>query len=688
MHENYCIRLAKESQDALALAEAPANNERPGGVAPESMNPGRVAPRAKSSALGGVLALALAAGEAWAQSTDTNVVTASADAFGVAIGVEALGVYGPSQVRGFDPLAAGNARIEGLYADVLGQTIPYGPLPARLVQNTRIRVGPAAAGFPFPSPTGIVDFSLRSPLGAAAVSPTIYVGPYGTSGFDLDAHAPLARGRCGVGGGVTRRRDEFFPELTQFTTDVGFVGTCQDSGGSGGTVFYGRTTETQQSVLPIVYLTTAPLPEPVEARGTAPTWARGTVVMSDYGGLFRLEGPAHWTLRAGLFRSVYDQPNAGSDLRLDPIAGIAEHQYVSYADQFTGSTSGELRATHLTTSGPRQHELILTLRARDVTARYGSYDQVDLGTVQLGTRPAVPEPAFTYGLPTHDHTRQWTAGLAYALHWRDVLDFAAGVEPVRYERTVSEPALAPVTLHENPVLYYFSAGVPISTRTSAYAALTRGLEDSGLAPASATNRGQLLPASRTGQEEIGVRYTLATTTVVAGLFAVRKPYYNVGSDGSYAWLGTESHRGVELSLNAEPLHGLTLVAGAVLMSPEVAVANGVEGVGSAPVSQPRNILQLALDYQLPASPRCSLDVTVTHQGRVPVRLDDGAYNPAQTIVNVGARYRFSVAGHSATLRVQVQNVTNQQVWSVSDTSGGLVTYPPLHMALAYLSAEF
>src|SRR4029077_1840179 len=142
------IRLAKESQDALALAEAPANNERPGGVAPESMNPGRMAPRAKGSALGGVLALALAAGEAWAQSTDTNVVTASADAFGVAIGVEALGVYGPSQVRGFDPLAAGNARIEGLYADVRGQTIPYGPLPARLVQNTRIRVGPAAAGFP------------------------------------------------------------------------------------------------------------------------------------------------------------------------------------------------------------------------------------------------------------------------------------------------------------------------------------------------------------------------------------------------------------------------------------------------------------------------------------------------------------------------------------------------------------
>jgi iron complex outermembrane recepter protein len=624
-----------------------------------------------------------------AQSTEANVVTASADAFGVSIGVEALGLYNPSQVRGFDPLAAGNGRIEGMYADVLGQTIPYGPLPARLVQDTRIRVGPAAAGFPFPSPTGIVDFSLRSPLGAAGVSPTIYVGPYGTSGFDLDAHAPVAGEHCGVGGGITRRWDEFIPEVTQFTTDVGILASCQASGGSRGTVFYGRTTETQQVVLPTVYLTTAPLPVPVDAKGTAPTWAHGTIVMTDYGGLFRLDAPANWTLRAGLFRSVYDQPNNGSDLLLDPNpAGLAQHQYVSYADQFAGSTSGELRASYLTSGSARQHELIFTLRARDVIARYGSDDEVPLGTALLGTRPEVPEPAFTYGPPTHDHTRQWTAGLAYALHWRGVLDFAAGVSPVRYERTVTEPGLAPATQHENPVLYYGSLGIPITAHWSAYAALTRGLEDSGLAPPSATNRGQLLPAGRTGQEEIGVRFTAGAATLVAGLFSVYKPYYNIGSDGSYSWLGTDTHRGVELSLNAEPLSGLTLVAGAVLMSPEVALASGVEGVGTAPVSQPRNILQLALDYRFPSWPRCSLDFTATHQGAVPVRLDDGAYNPAQTFINVGARYRFSLAGRTATLRVQMQNVTNQKVWSVIDTSGGLVTYPPLHMLLAYLSADF
>jgi iron complex outermembrane receptor protein len=636
-----------------------------------------------------LLALLIGARGAAAEGTGTNVVTASADAFGIAIGVEALGVYNPGEVRGFDPIAAGNARIEGLYVDVQGPTVPYGPLPARLVQDTHIHVGLAAAGFPFPSPTGIVDFSLRSPLGRPGLSSTVYVGPYGTSGFDLDAHAPLANERCGVGGGVTRRWDEFVPDGTQFTTDVAVIGSCRTAAGSGGTVFYGRTTETQQAVWPWVYVTTTPTPQPVEARNTGPIWAHGTVVLTDYGGLFKLEAPDHWTLRAGVFRSIYDQPNSGQDLLYNPNpAGIATQQFVAYPDQQTASTSGELRITHLTEDGPRQHEVILTVRARDVTASYGGYDEVDLGSLQLGTQTAVPAPVFTFGPTTSDHIEQWTAGAAYALHWRAGVDLAVGLEQVRYDRTVLEPAAAPISQHETPFLYYATAAVPVITHLSAYAALTRGLEDSGVAPASATNRGQLLPVSRTSQEEVGVRYTAGKTTLVAGIFEVEKPYYNIGSDGSYTWLGTERHPGLELSLNAEPLSGLTVVAGGVFMAPVVTLGSGVQGVGTAPVAQTRRILQLAADYRLAIWPRCSLDITATQFGSVPVRVDDGAYIPTQTLVNVGTRYRFSVSGHEATLRVAVQNVSNLRSWSVIDLSGGLVAYPPQHMVFGYLSADF
>ena len=75
---------------------------------------------------------------------------------------------------------------------------------------------------------------------------------------------------------------------------------------------------------------------------------------------------------------------------------------------------------------------------------------------------------------TQDHTRQWTAGVAYVLHWRDTVDFAAGLEPVRYERTITEPQAVPVTQQESPLLYYASAAVPVTAHASAYAALTRG----------------------------------------------------------------------------------------------------------------------------------------------------------------------------------------------------------------------
>jgi iron complex outermembrane receptor protein len=634
--------------------------------------------------------LALAATMAGAEAPDTNVVTAAGDAFGVTIGLEAVGLYSPSQVRGFDPLAAGNARIEGLYFDVHGPTIPYGPLPLPLVQDIRVRIGLAAEGFPFPSPTGIVDFSLRNPLGAPALSPVLYVGPYGTNGFDLDGHAPLGTSSCGIGGGLSRRWDEFAPGGTQHTTDVGVLIACHPSERLSFGGFYGRLSETDQAVWPIIYLRTAGLPSVVDAHETAPSWARTASGLIDYGALLRLDLPAGWTLRTGIFRSIYDQPHSASDLLYDPTpAGLAQHQFVAYPDQATRSTSGELRLTHLSAPGPRRHELVLSLRARDVHATSGGYDQRDFGTELIGTRDAIPEPTFVFGPVTLDHTTQWTAGAAYLLHWREVAEFAVGLEQVRYDRTITEPGSPNFVRHETPALFYASLARPFAQHGSAYAAVTRGLEDSGLAPASASNRGQLLPANRTRQEEAGVRWGLGTRgAIVAGVFQVLKPYFNVDASGNYVWLGTEQHRGVELSLTGEPTAGLTVVTGALLMRPHVGVAPASAGTtGESPVSQSRRLMLGSADYRPGGTSRWSFDFVLSHEGPVPVRLDDGAYTHAWTMLNLGGRYRFPVGGYPATLRIQVQNATNQKVWSVVDPSGGIAAYPPLHMALAYLSVE-
>src|SRR5262245_61186347 len=98
---------------------------------------------------------ALLSTASYAQRTDDNVTAESDDVFGRSIGNEVLGIYNSGEVRGFSPTAAGNVRIEGLYFD--RQTDPS----YRLVESSTIRVGIASQSYPFPSPTGIVDYNLR-----------------------------------------------------------------------------------------------------------------------------------------------------------------------------------------------------------------------------------------------------------------------------------------------------------------------------------------------------------------------------------------------------------------------------------------------------------------------------------------------------------------------------------------------
>ena len=81
--------------------------------------------------------VALSAG---AQRTDDNAVTAAGDAFGNTVGLQTIGLYSPTNARGFNPAQAENLRIEGLYYD---QQISYSnPF---LFSRSDMRVGTRSA---------------------------------------------------------------------------------------------------------------------------------------------------------------------------------------------------------------------------------------------------------------------------------------------------------------------------------------------------------------------------------------------------------------------------------------------------------------------------------------------------------------------------------------------------------------
>lgn len=103
------------------------------------------------------LAGVLASAPAFSHRSDDNAIADAEDASGSNDGGEVLGIYNPNAVRGFSPIDAGNVRLEGPYFDRQGE------FSTRLVEGNRIRVGPSAAGYAFPAPSGVVDYRLRTP---------------------------------------------------------------------------------------------------------------------------------------------------------------------------------------------------------------------------------------------------------------------------------------------------------------------------------------------------------------------------------------------------------------------------------------------------------------------------------------------------------------------------------------------
>ena len=202
------------------------------------------------------------------------------------------------------------------------------------------------------------------------------------------------------------------------------------------------------------------------------------------------------------------------------------------------------------------------------------------------------------------------------------------------------------------------------------------------------NRSEAPPALRTSQRDAGIRWAFGRNMrLVAGLFDVRKPYFNLDPQLVYAQLGTVRHRGVEISLAGEPLRGLNLIAGAVLMKPRVsgeAVDLGL--VGEKPVAQPERLFRANLDYRPPGFPALSVDVGLNHLGDRPGSVDNRLTVPARTLVDLGARYRLRLARVPATLRVQVTNLLDDYAWNVTG-AGGFRRVPPRRLQTS-LAVDF
>lgn len=606
------------------------------------------------------LALILAAhSPTLAQRADENAVTDAEDAFGSNVGGQAFGLYDPFDVRGFSPTEAGNVRLEGLYFDRQAE------LTSRLVEGNRVRVGPSALAYAFPAPSGIADYRFRRPGARRLLSAVAEGDSWGGGLFEVDGQLPLAGETLGLAGGVGAYWNEYASGNSANVASAALVGRWRPSADVEILPFWSRIHVKDEEMQPLFIGAGDALPPTVRRRRfIGQPWADDEAVRSNYGVLAgaRLRS---WRVRGGLFRSVNAVRENHTLLHYAPTdaATPARRRVLRDPAGERASTSGELSLARTFRTGPAIHQLTLSARGRLQDAVYGGGRGADIAPAPYGEAGEVPRVDFALGEQTRAEVRQANLGV----NWQAVLPGVGraglGVQRADYRKEVFEPA-GPLPVSEKSVwLYNAALAWEASERLTVYAAATRGLEESPVAPQTAVNRDEAPPAIETRQVEAGVQLDLpASFSAIAGVFRIDKPYYGLNAANVFGRRGDIRHQGIELSVLGAPVAGLNLVLGGVLLDAEISGEEAASGaIGPRPVGTPELTLLASANWSPPRAPGWSFDASVRHLAGQYGDAANRVELPDRTLVDVGLRRRLG----GGTLRISVSNLFDEDGWYVN-----------------------
>ena len=626
---------------------------------------------------------------ALAQRASENVVTTAQDAFGTSIGNESIGLYSATEARGFSPKDAGNQRIEGLYYDQQGN-FGFGN---QIAGSTSIRVGLTAQSYPFPAPTGIADIRLRLPGERTQVSFSSFYGPYDSNyGGQVDLEVPLIGSKLGavLSVGVGQKELDVHPvfDYRDFSGLLHF--TPDDS--TEVIAFANRSAARNGEGMPLIFTGGAYLPPKID-RGVlfGPDFVQHrNRTQGNLGVIARSIAVDNWRLQAAVFRSFNDlEGDYAVFYRNTQPNGVADLAVRANAPPALVSTSGEVRASGLFAEGPRRHTIHLSAKGRLVSRTFGGDDTVTLGTAILGVPIHMPMPTFKLGPQSRDDVHQGTVGASYVTLWPGIGEISAGLQKSFYRRAVEQPGLPRAISQLSPWLYNGTAAAYLSDKLTLYAGYTRGLEESGIAPLNASNPGEALPASLTEQVDAGVRYKITPgITVLAGVFDVRKPYFDRDTANLFTQVGSLRHRGIELSLSGQPLDGLKVVAGVVLLQARVSGSTVDRGlIGEVPPGRPPGVIRLNANYGPSAWRGFSVNAQVNYEDAHAANRLNTLQIETSTVLDLGARYDFKVFDTRASFRVTVNNLTDEYVWTVAGASGQFSPSPARRFT-ARFAADF
>jgi iron complex outermembrane receptor protein len=604
--------------------------------------------------------MALRATDAAAQRAGEDAVAQAADAFGSAVGREAIGLYSAGSARGFSPIAAGNLRIDGLYFDQGGN---FYPLSTRVVRTTVVGVGIAAQRYLFAAPTGIVDYQLRTPGDTSIASVLIGDASYGEAYEETDVEVPIIRNVLSMGAGIGYTHNVAYnlsARSSELTT--GWIAKWQPTPSIEIVPFFDRTDHRQHGQRPHIYIDSDGYPRFYSVTPALLPWAHWDSVSSDFGSTARVSFSG-WRLAVGLFRAVQHLPVDYLPFLFDTNRrGQGDYSLNVTPPESSGATSGEVLLSKPFGTARLHHIVYLRITGRSSSIESATGETAGFGPATILQVPAGVVPLNPGPVGNVVTVRQLTPGAAYTGTWDNRVRLTLGLQKVFYHREQSALSSATQSAREQPWLISSAATVFLTPTLLTYGSYTQGFEEIPPAPDTAVNRNAPVPAQLTSQVDAGLSYRLHNRLqLLGGVFEIRKPYFNVDQRGIYRELGDLRNRGVELSLTGDLTEQLHVVTGIALIQAQVRYRSGSDisnaGMSATAVGTMPGYMSTNLEYRSGLIPGLILGATVNVTSSRYARWPDVNLPPFATL-GADARYETHLGGHAATFWLRGYNLTD------------------------------
>lgn len=328
--------------------------------------------------------------------------------------------------------------------------------------------------------------------------------------------------------------------------------------------------------------------------------------------------------------------------------------------RYTVDTGARLRFD----TGPISHSTTLQVtRYRDELSRgiisgppilSNIYHPISRPEVDIPT-PATPKVSATElsgvavadTLSMLDQRLQVTVGLRKQTIRSNNYD-AAGAVTTAYDDGKTTPLFGAVVRPWDHVSFYYN--------------YLEGLSKGDIAPATASNAGQIFAPYVSRQHEVGVKLDYGTVMSTLALFQITKPSGEL-SGTTFAVQGEQRNRGLELNVSGEAGRGTRLLGGVTLLDAQLTKSAVAANRGNTPVGVPKVQANLWAEWDVPWVEGLTLTSGALYTASQYVNQANTQQLAPWTRFDMGVRYSTRIAQRPTTFRATVQNVFDREYWS-------------------------